>query len=108
MVAVLLLAYSIIACTPTPAPVETIEVLKEVIVYVTPTPTMTKRLTPIPATVISSPDQGMSNSEIVAVIKQNTGVLDAAISQQGKQVSLVLIVRPLVNESLAMQWVKTS
>ena len=49
------------------------------------------------------PDPGLSNSAIAETMKQNPGVLDAAVSKQGNQVSLVLIVVPLTNEGRAKQ-----
>ena len=76
-------------------------------VTATPEPTRTpipiKRFSSVPSTRIPIVDPGLSNSEIVATVKQNPGVLDAAASKDGNQVSLVLIVRPLTNKSTAMQ-----
>ena len=79
----------------------------------TSTPTPIKRITPratstpstinrsAPAQRVSAP--GLSNSEIVSAVKQNPGVLDAAISKDGNTVSLVLIVHPLTNKNSAKQ-----
>ena len=76
-------------------------------VTATPSPTETpapiKRVISIPPTRIALPDPGVSNATIIATMKQNPGVLDAAISQQGERVSLVLIVHPITNESRARQ-----
>ena len=69
----------------------------------TPTRIPIKRTTYIPPTRIALPDPGLSNSEIVATMKQNPGVLDAAISERGNQISLVLIVHPITNEVGARQ-----
>ena len=69
----------------------------------TPTPTRppapTSRVLSAPLTRLPLPAPGLSNSKIVAAMKQTPGVLDAAISEQGNQVSLVLIVGPLTSES---------
>ena len=69
----------------------------------TKTPVPIKRVISVPPTRIALPDPGVSNATIIATMKQNPGVLDAAISQQGERVSLVLIVHPLTNESGARQ-----
>ena len=69
----------------------------------TKTPVPIKRVISVPPTRIALPDPGVSNATIIATMKQNPGVLDAAISQQGERVSLVLIVDPLTNESGARQ-----
>ena len=69
----------------------------------TKTPAPIKRVISVPPTRIALPDPGVSNATIIATMKQNPGVLDAAISQQGERVSLVLIVHPITNESRARQ-----
>ena len=72
-------------------------------VTATPVPTETpapiKHSTSVPPTRIPLPDPGLSNSEIVAAITQYPEIIDAAINERGNQVSLVLIVHPLTNES---------
>ena len=85
----LLLVACTVRVTATPSPAET--------------PAPIKRVISVPPTRIALPDPGLSNSEIVATMKQNPGVLDAAISERGNQISLVLIVHPITNEGGARQ-----
>ena len=60
-----------------------------------------KRSPSVLPTRIALPDPGVSNATIIASVKQYPGVLDAAISQQGDQMSLVLVVHSATNESNA-------
>ena len=86
---ILLLMACTVRVTATPSPTET--------------PTPIKRVISVPTTRIPLPDPGLSNAEIVEAIKQYPGVLDAAISKRGNQVSLVLVVHSATNESNARQ-----
>ena len=66
-----------------------------------PTRIPIKRSPSVLPTRIALPDPGVSKATIIASVKQYPGVLDAAISQRGDQMSLVLIVHSATNESSA-------
>ncbi|MDE2843527.1 MAG: hypothetical protein OXN21_09110 [Chloroflexota bacterium] len=74
-------------------------------VTATPSPTNTpvpiKRISSKPTSTLPAPS--LSNSEIVGQVKQYPGVLDAAVSERGNEVSLVLVVSAFTNEAQARQ-----
>lgn len=76
-----------VSCTATPEPTSTLIPIKRF---------SSKPTSPPVAS-------GLSNSEIVSAFKQNPGVLDAAVSQRGDNISLVVIVGPLMSKSRAQQ-----
>ena len=72
-----------------------------------PVPTSTPVTAPVSATVASTPKPAASaasvNSMVISSIEANREVVDAAISQRGDQVSLVLIVRSATNKQRAQE-----
>ena len=107
---------STVTATPQPAKTSTVSTPAVTRVYIraatyTPAPperasTNSRRsssLSSVSSASSTKGSEGLSNSQIASTMKQNPGVLDAAVSKRGNQISLVVIVGPLTSKSRAKQ-----
>ena len=118
-----LLALFIVACSGpqdvTPTPTSGPETIEEArarwaarstpIYFSTPTPTPRSDRAYTPSTFGATNARSSNvNSMVITSIEANREVVDSAISRQGQQISLVLIVRSATNSTRARQLGKTS